>query len=684
MAGFRLTLKRLYSKYSLPISGTTYSSLIGEIIADNVVRAQKAVYAISGRRWKKSIKEATDSGAIVLPDYAIGIPTVRKSAENGQQITDTLRDRLSKGLRDAISDGRPGDVEGAIVRMTQNVMTVMAPYTNRIKPGEPSPYAKMIAVTEVRSAVDVAKWEYVQQFSRQNGVQVIVNKRWRHNDHLVDKPRPGHRALHGMTVPLNTPFHLQGLKADYYPMYPHDGSLPAGETIGCQCSVDYITSVQDSDIQKAITDHIEIWKAGFTTGTVRRRKDGLWRKEPNGEWSKITEEQHNKKSVMTSLSEKKGVKREDIVSGSPVGRKIQEAVLDFSSDHERYEQLRGSIDKLGTSTSIKDIPEKDLETIKYLSMFVAVAPKYRGTVYKGVPESAEEAEVGDEITLPYLSSFTNEEETAKMYSVDDMGGGAIYVIPKSTRGVDISSLTEVTEGEVLVPRGNYRVDRIEGGRIYLSEVNERKDVLKSLENEMSRLVEKGFKDNPDYRLDEQSHRYVRVDGGEEDLKYSYGEHGSDAARALAWEMGTEVGKEPSEYYKEQAKRAHELVKERIKDFPREEYPILYRYEENRWGDFKEGDVLELGDVAAFNFVDNEYAKKLRMVKPNLRMELHRSDMVDDRIVNVTNKESGGYEKKAADVVIKMIKVDSIGSKDGMKSIVISPVSIGVDIEVEDE
>jgi len=237
MAGFRLTLKRLAREYGLPLSGLSYQRLVSRIVEDNVRRASEAAARVSGLRYRRALKPALDSGALSLPAYAVGIPTLRKAAESGRAISDTLRDSLTRSLRAAM-EAHPDDPEAAIREMQSAVSSAMSPYASRAgDPTSPPAHVRTIAVTEVRSALDLARWEYARRFVQENPGASAV-KVWRHNGHLVRDPRPHHRAADGQSVPLAEPFRLAAPEGALQAMHPHDPALPAREVVGCQCSYD--------------------------------------------------------------------------------------------------------------------------------------------------------------------------------------------------------------------------------------------------------------------------------------------------------------------------------------------------------------------------------------------------------------------------------------------------------------
>ena len=275
MAGFRLTLKKLAKKYGVDIEGATYAKVVQEIVSENVARASKKMGDLSNRRMKKAFADSIKNGIVDLPAYAIPNVTVRKGADDGKMITDTLRDTLTRGLRQAILEN-PNDTEKAIAQMQQSVKDTFNTYTTS--------HAKMIAVTEVRSSVDLSKAEYVKELIARNPNRLRVTKKWIHHDHLVKIPRPTHKAIDGEKVLFSQPFSI-GL------MYPHDPSAPASEVIGCQCG--YQVEVEEMAINeawKSLYQKLRIYKA-YKVGTRRQRADGyIYEKQNDGSWLRVKEQ----------------------------------------------------------------------------------------------------------------------------------------------------------------------------------------------------------------------------------------------------------------------------------------------------------------------------------------------------------------------------------------------------------
>ena len=288
MAGFRLTLKKLAKKYGVDIKGATYAKVVQEIVNENVARASKKMGNLSNRRMKQAFADSIKDGIVTLPDYAIPNVTVRKGAEDGKMITDTLRDVLTRGLRKAITDN-PNDTEKAIVQMQSHIKDTFTTYTTS--------HAKMIAVTEVRSSVDLSKAEYVRELIARNPNKLRVTKKWVHHDHLVKVPRLTHKAIDGEKVLFNQPFSI-GL------MYPHDPNAPASEVIGCQCGYQVeVEEMATNEIYKELKSNINrfgeirVYKASasinpatgkpYQIGETKVRPDGSkWVKTGTFSWAK--------------------------------------------------------------------------------------------------------------------------------------------------------------------------------------------------------------------------------------------------------------------------------------------------------------------------------------------------------------------------------------------------------------
>lgn len=90
--------------------------------------------------------------------------------------------------------------------------------------------ARRVAVTEILTAHRVAQQEAFMQSPS------VEQKGWLHTGSYRNQPRQNHMDMDGQTVPKASPYTLLGADGEtYYPMYPGDTSLPAGERINCHC-----------------------------------------------------------------------------------------------------------------------------------------------------------------------------------------------------------------------------------------------------------------------------------------------------------------------------------------------------------------------------------------------------------------------------------------------------------------
>lgn len=97
--------------------------------------------------------------------------------------------------------------------------------------------ARRVALTEVLRAHSVAQQEAFMQSP------AVSEKMWRHTGEYRNEPRQNHVDMDGQRVAVNEPFELIGADGGtYYPMYPRDTNLPAGESINCHCITQPVVS----------------------------------------------------------------------------------------------------------------------------------------------------------------------------------------------------------------------------------------------------------------------------------------------------------------------------------------------------------------------------------------------------------------------------------------------------------
>lgn len=90
--------------------------------------------------------------------------------------------------------------------------------------------ARRVAITETLRAHSYAQADAITQSP------AAESKEWVHTGSYRNEPRENHVKLSGTVVPKAAAFELDGNDGKtYYPMFPRDTSLPAGESVNCHC-----------------------------------------------------------------------------------------------------------------------------------------------------------------------------------------------------------------------------------------------------------------------------------------------------------------------------------------------------------------------------------------------------------------------------------------------------------------
>ena len=263
-------LKERYPEAFKPgaTTGANYQVLMAEIIASNHESTQRAVARIKTEHLKKQAATVrrTTAKIIAVPDISEVLPKrsvfIRKGAQNGNAISQTLRDRLTSDLRATVKEYltsgkgsmqyRKGESRGQIRpelidRMEARLKETFAGYTKKDSQGMPS-NLRTIAETETRSAISDIKHEWAQRVMEANPGKIRFTKTWRHHPSFSKTPRPGHREVNGHTVAMDARFKVPTVIRDKrgfrwgeaeWMSYPHDPAASLGNIIGCHCDVDY-------------------------------------------------------------------------------------------------------------------------------------------------------------------------------------------------------------------------------------------------------------------------------------------------------------------------------------------------------------------------------------------------------------------------------------------------------------
>lgn len=262
----KIYLDRLVKKLGLredEIAGGNYRKVMTEVLANNTENASKAVGRLSSGHWDKSLSRlGKRKKNFIVPNVEEVLPKrsvfINKAAIQGDLISDTLRDKLTKNLRDALNEFRTKSGEPAFIRrrgtkagtinpklvqdFQKRIIETFSGYTS----GD-IPNVKTIAVTEIGSAVNGMKEAYNDEFLRRNP-QAKMIKRWIQNKSLSKIPRDTHSKMHGKEIPYNekfqVPLEIKGKIVGVTPMSrPHDPAAPIEQIAGCHCDILYFAEI---------------------------------------------------------------------------------------------------------------------------------------------------------------------------------------------------------------------------------------------------------------------------------------------------------------------------------------------------------------------------------------------------------------------------------------------------------
>lgn len=267
----KVHLDRLKKRYGIEdIKGQKYSEIIKLIIDNNNQNVENKMARLSQKKWENMAKKiSTKEKRMVLPEMKDILPpralSVAKSAEKGKLITDTLRDSLTRDLRMSLDEfsasgkdsyirargATAGRINPQLIKsFEEKIKGTFNGYTKKDpKLGKP-PATHRIAVTEVRSAINNIKNNYLNNVMEKNP-DLEAKKKWIHNKHLSKEPRKGHIQMDGKIVGKNESFRVPRYKMvggslklmgyDYM-KFPHDPEAPAEQVIQCNCDYDILIS----------------------------------------------------------------------------------------------------------------------------------------------------------------------------------------------------------------------------------------------------------------------------------------------------------------------------------------------------------------------------------------------------------------------------------------------------------
>lgn len=179
----------------------------------------------------------------------MSLPSFSEVVENSKALRsvkgqESVISTLKQGVRDAllaslqqhgISTHHGAVPERLSTTFRNNLEEMFSSYTG----GPSSSKLNQIAVTETKSLANRLRFEYVSNVQRANPGRILM-KEWRHTSALkAHDARPNHLAMHGVSVPVHTPFKLRTKHGIIMCSGPHDDSLPVGEIVECHCSLKF-------------------------------------------------------------------------------------------------------------------------------------------------------------------------------------------------------------------------------------------------------------------------------------------------------------------------------------------------------------------------------------------------------------------------------------------------------------
>ena len=263
-------LKKLYSKQ---IRAGDFQGVMDTILANGHENIQKAVARVRVDEFSRVVARVKRSTTkqLTVPSLEEVLPKrsvyIRKGQEQGKLLTDTLRDRLTKDLRESVTDflktgqgsmqykrgEKRGQINPQLVAQFRNKITeTFEGYTKPGATGVPS-NVEAIARTEVRAAIDDIKHTFNTRLQERNAGKIQIVKRWIHHPSLSKNPRENHAALNGTERPIDGVFpvpRMQWVKGRgltqtgvTYMQHPHDPSAPVDQVVSCSCECVYITRI---------------------------------------------------------------------------------------------------------------------------------------------------------------------------------------------------------------------------------------------------------------------------------------------------------------------------------------------------------------------------------------------------------------------------------------------------------
>ncbi len=183
--------------------------------------------------------EVSDSAERMFDDITPELATAYIQQAEGDMVVEKIRQSTAAWIQEwsaALGALTKISTHNAISKLIERTITAgddIPSLARKIMEGgwrNEEAQARRIAITEVLRAHSVAREEAIAQSPATD------RKEWRHSGGHKIQPRFNHVTMDGQIVDKDKPFELVGNDGNtYYPMFPRDPLLPAGESINCRC-----------------------------------------------------------------------------------------------------------------------------------------------------------------------------------------------------------------------------------------------------------------------------------------------------------------------------------------------------------------------------------------------------------------------------------------------------------------
>jgi len=258
----KISIDRLTKKYgSDNIKGEKYQKIVNDILSFNREKITNSVVKITDDKFKKTI--ASNKWRVDFPPIE-DITKKRllfidmkpqtellKTAEKGNYITQTLRNKLSNDLKETLKRVPAGTKlsQRLVKEYKARITDTFSNYTKKDpRYGVPS-NIRNISVTEMKSAVNNTRKIYMDELIARNP-ELEYYKQWFHYKSYSKEYRRGHAEKHLEKKKMGEKFTVniyEKKKGKWVKSgktvemdRPHDSNVDISEIIGCSCELKYI------------------------------------------------------------------------------------------------------------------------------------------------------------------------------------------------------------------------------------------------------------------------------------------------------------------------------------------------------------------------------------------------------------------------------------------------------------